>query len=126
MKDKSKSSIRRESLLVKVLRKTVSDQYLQQRRNIINLSSSDEAKKLFAELTKEQRKKNEQNVPKTPVKSNGRNDESKASRAYNCKIIAANFVRKFGIERKLIEPVNVRKENPTGVKSGKGGKLIYF
>lgn len=125
MKVKSKSSNRRESLLVKVLRKTVSEQYFQQRRNIINLSSSDEAKKLIAELTKESKNESEQNVPKTPVKSNGRKDESKSSRAFNCKMIAANFARKFGIERKLIEPANMKKENPTGMKSGKGGKLIY-
>lgn len=123
---------RSESLRIKVLRKTVNINELKRNQMKINLKTRlDEAKKLIDALTRNkncesQLEENIDKTPKTPRKKNVKETEENQQihQSFNYKMIATSFMKKFGIERKVIEPIT---KNSTGLKSGKnGGKFIYF
>lgn len=116
-----KGKIRRyESLRTKVLRKTV------------RLEDFKQPQKPTASL---KRKRNDdweekcsENLPKSPAKKRKQeNQENSWKREiFNFKMIAANFMRKIGMEPKDIATENTKKENPPEIKSSKGRKFIYF
>ena len=125
MKFKPKRFRRSESLRIKVLRKTVNLKALKSQQIIIKLPTCPETLRQSIAYTSGSVVKTEviQNSPKsTTNKFKGSESEEKK---FNLKMMAANVKRKFGIERKIIEPTG-KKPKPTGVKTGKGGKLIYI
>lgn len=133
MKIVPKGFRRDEDLRMKLLRKSVSLRSCKNR--VIKVESNQEAIELITVLkrkqglTKVRVSSNQTHIPKpattpeTPVKRpasdkpNGVQDQ----RSY-CRMIADNFIRKLGIERKKIQP----QKDPQGIKKKKIGNPIYI
>lgn len=126
MKVKPATARRQECLRIKVLRKTVSLKDFKRKPVVIELSSNEGKRRLKAALTRRRQDEKAIEVPKSPVKKVEEHESRISLSLFNFQTITANFVRKFGIERKIIEPTK-KTEKSKGMKTGKhGGKLIYM
>lgn len=140
MKIVPKGFRREEDLRMKLLRKSVSLRSFKNR--VIKVDSSQEAIELITVLKRKQgltkvsvststgtSTSNQSNIPKpatapeTPVKRQtfDRPNVDKDQRSY-CKTIAANFIRKFGIERMKIQPQKASQ----GIQKKQIGNPIYI
>jgi hypothetical protein len=129
MKVKPSTPRRQECLRIKVLRKTVNIKDFKRKPIVIELNTTEGKNKLnmFLERSRQVneafRKKIE---PKTPKKRNQENENRVTLDLFHFNAISANFCRKFGIERKIINPNRTKKETHNGMKAGKGGKFLYM
>lgn len=129
MKFKPTTARRQECLRIRVLRKTVTLKDLKRKPIVIELNTETGQEKFKTVLEKSRqvnecfRKKIE---AKTPVKRNQDNENRVTLDLFNYNIIAANFSRKFGIERKIITPKKKEQSNSNGMRKGKGGKFLYM
>lgn len=128
----SKTRSKPESLRIQVLRKSVSlkDFKLKRKPIVIELSSDEGKQKLKNALAQSRKAEQALQVPKSPAKRTEENENRITDRKislslFNFNLFSANFARKFGIERKVIEPAK-KKEMSTGMKKGKSGKLLYM
>lgn len=126
MKINTKPARRQECLRIKVLRKTVSLRDFKRKPIVIELTTAEGKRQLEAALIRSRQIEKSIETPKSPRKKVEENENRTTMSLFNFKTITANFVRKFGIERKVIEPVKKAKTYK-GMKTGKnGGKFIYM